>query len=272
MQAATDFPRDFPKDFHDECASIAAILNDKPAANFAQKTLFKSWTVGDIIKHLHLWNIAADLSLMEPDAFQAFVVKVMTAMSQGQTHQQLHNNFFEGQSDQQVFEAWKADYPRIATNFAKANPNERVKWVGPDMSVQSCIIARQMEHWAHAQAIFDVFGLDRQNTDRLKNVAHIGVTTYSWSFKVRGLTPPLPKPYIKLTAPNGEIWEWNDPQPDNHITGKAEDFCQTVTLCRNIADTDLNCIGETAAKWMAIAQCFAGGAEEPPAKGERFKV
>jgi len=30
--------------------------------------------------------------------------------------------------------------------------------------------------------------------------------------------------------------------------------------------------GETARKWMEIAQCFAGGAETPPAKGVRQKA
>jgi len=59
------------------------------------------------------------------------------------------------------------------------------------MSVRSCIIARQMETWAHAQAIFDVLGQTRTDADRLKNVAHIGVTTYSWSFKAaQALYPP----------------------------------------------------------------------------------
>ena len=129
-----------------------------------------------------------------------------------------------------------------------------------------------MEHWSHAQAIFDVLGLDRQNGDRLKNVVHIGVTTYSWSFRVRGLEPILPKPYIRLTAPSGVIWEWNNPQDDNKVEGRAEGFAQVVTQCRNIADTSLVTTGEAAKKWMQIAQCFAGGAETPPPKGYRRKA
>ncbi len=264
MQAATYF--------REECDSIAAILKDKSEADFETQTLFKTWTVGDIIKHLHLWNIAANLSLTDAAGFQAFVVKIMSAMSQGKTHQQLQADYFHGQSNLDIFAKWKADYSRIAENFTQANPDALVKWVGPDMSVRSCIIARQMEHWAHAQAIFDVFGIERVNTDRLKNVAHIGVTTYSWSFKVRDLAPPLPKPYVRLTAPSGAIWEWNDTQDDNQVSGPAEAFCQTVTQCRNIADTDLKTIGQTAEKWMSIAQCFAGQAEEPPTKGMRYRA
>lgn len=263
--------RDYSADFREECDSIAEILQGLSEAELATETLFKQWTIGDIIKHLHLWNIAAHLSLTKPEEFQAFVVKVMSAMSQGQNHQALQNNYFAGQSNKTVFEKWKAFYPDVAARFSEADPETRVKWMGPDMSARSCIIARQMEHWAHAQAIFDVLGLERQNSDRLKNVAHIGVTTYSWSFKVRGLTPPLPKPFIQLTAPSGAIWEWNDPQEGNAIKGDAVSFCQVVTQCRNIADTDLTLIGETAQLWMNIAQCFAGQAETPPVKGVRFR-
>jgi uncharacterized protein (TIGR03084 family) len=153
-----------------------------------------------------------------------------------------------------------------------ANPQKRVKWGGPDMSVKSCIIARQMETWAHSQAIFDILGMDRVNTDSLKNVAHIGVTTYSWSFRVKKLTPPNPKPYVRLTSPSGKIWEWNEPQNNNKITGLAEEFSQVVTQCRNIKDTNLKCYGHTASTWMTIAQCFAGVSEVPPAKGSRNKI
>lgn len=61
------------------------------------------------------------------------------------------------------------------------------------------------------------------------------------------------------------------PQTDNKVEGTAEHFCQVVTQCRNIADTQLTCTGDTAKQWMKIAQCFAGGAETPPAKGTRRK-
>ncbi len=259
-------------DFKAECDSIAAILDGKSEADFQTETLFKSWTVNEIVGHLHLWNIAADLTLTKPDEFITFVTKAMGGIMKGQTHPELQAEFFSGQSGLEIYQAWKDYYPAMAERFAAADPEARVKWAGPDMSVKSCIIARQMEHWAHAQAIFDVFGLDRVNEDRLKNVAHIGVTTYSWSFKVRQMEPPKPKPYIRLTAPSGAIWEWNEPQDDNRVEGSATEFSQVVTQCRNVEDTDLTTIGDAATSWMKIAQCFAGGAETPPPAGTRHKA
>lgn len=256
-------------DFKAECDSIAALLEDKSEREFQNVTLFKGWSVDDIIGHLHLWNIAADQSINDPDAFMNFLTQILTAMGTGKSHVQTQNDYFGDLKGRARFEAWRAYYPDMAQRVASQNPERRVKWAGPDMSVRSCIIARQMEHWAHAQAIFDRFDTTRTHTARLKNVAHIGVTTYSWSFKVKRRDPLLPKPYVRLIGPDGEIWEWNAPQDDNKVEGTAEEFCQIVTQCRNVEDTHIRATGEAAATWMRIAQCFAGGAQTPPAKGLR---
>jgi uncharacterized protein (TIGR03084 family) len=145
----------------------------------------------------------------------------------------------------------------------------RVKWAGPDMSARSSISARLMETWSHAQAIYDLLGVVRKDTDRIKNIVIMGVNTFGWTFINRGEEVPEDMPYLKLTAPSGEIWEWNDPDPANSIEGTASDFCQVVTQCRNIGDTSLKVTGDTATTWMAKAQCFAGPPETPPAAGSR---
>ena len=114
-----------------------------------------------------------------------------------------------------------------------------------------------------------MFGQTRTNTARLKNVAVIGVRTYGWTFANRGLDVPGPPPYVRLTAPDGDIWEFNDVDETNRVEGDAAEFCHVVTQGRNIADVNLTVVGEPATKWMEIAQCFAGPPEDPPAPGSR---
>lgn len=259
-------------DFLEECTALDALLSDLSDADFDRETGFKSWTIGEIVEHLHLFNIAADSSLAGESAFTDFCARILPDMAKG--HRALQRAWFGETKPSETYQAWRDLYPQMCGRFTVANPEARVKWFGPDMSVRSCIIARQMEHWAHAQAIYDVLGVNRENGDRLKNVAHIGVTTYSWSFRVNGLEPPKPKPYTRLTAPSGAIWEWNDKQADNRIDGSAESFCQIVTQCRNFgdADIDLTTTGETAEQWMRIAQCFAGPPETPPKVGTRSRA
>ena len=262
-------------DFKAESDAIAAILTGLSDEDYNTPTQFKSWTIYDILAHLHLWNMAADWTLNDPTKFAALMGEVIKVFQGGKTHQDLQREWCVKQGldmGTKLYPAWVEGYQNLADKYSVADPDKRVKWGGPDMSVRSCIIARQMESWAHAQAIFDVLGKTRIDADRLKNVAHIGVTTYSWSFKVNGQAPMLPKPYVRLTAPSGAIWKWNEPQDDNKVEGSATEFCQVVTQCRNIADTSLTPIGEAASTWMTIAQCFAGSPETPPAPNTRYKV
>ena len=83
------------------------------------------------------------------------------------------------------------------------------------------------------------------------------------------MDPPGAAPYVKLTSPSGEVWTFNEPNNDNYVEGDAAEFCHVVTQGRNIADVNLNVVGEPARQWMAIAQCFAGPPENPPAPDTR---
>ena len=119
------------------------------------------------------------------------------------------------------------------------------------------------------QEIYDLLGVRRENTDRIRNIAHLGVSTFGWTFVNRKEAVPEPVPYVRLIAPSGAIWEWGSPSDDERVDGAAEEFCQVVCQTRNIADTKLQATGTVAAQWMAVAQCFAGPPEDPPLPGSR---
>ena len=129
-----------------------------------------------------------------------------------------------------------------------------------------------METWAHAQELYDSLGVDRVNQDRIKNIVVIGNNTFKWSYTVNKKSIPSETPFLKLIAPSGDIWEFNNPENENRIEGQAEEFCQVVTQVRNIKDVNLDLIGDISKEWMSFAQCFAGGAETPPSPGTRKKV
>jgi len=263
-------------DFREECDALAALLDGRDAATLSTVTQFKGWTIEDVIAHLHVWNVAALMTLESREKFQAFFAFVMQCMGAGDGHPEMQrawlDQFAGGLKGAALLAEWRNFYPKLADAYGRADPETRVAWAGPDMSVAAKMVARQMECWAHGQEIFDVLGAERNDGDRLRNIADLGVRTYSWTFRNRGTEPPAPKPHVRLTAPSGAIWEWNDPQADNYVAGDASAFCQVVTQTRNIADTDLEVVGDNATAWMAIAQCFAGAPETPPEKGARFKA
>ncbi|MEQ3669504.1 TIGR03084 family metal-binding protein [Pseudophaeobacter sp.] len=260
------------EDFRAESQALAAALQDLPEADLHRVTLFKEWTIDHVLGHLHLFNVAAETSLQGEAAFATFIGPIVKNMQAGMSILQCQFPWLDGLSGRALFEAWQAGAESCADAFAQADPKARVKWVGPEMSALSSITARQMETWAHGQEVFDLLGVERQEQDRIRNIAHLGVSTYGWTFLNRKEPVPEPAPFVELTGPSGAVWTWNDPQQDNVVRGSAVEFAQVVTQVRNIADTGLETQGGTAARWMAIAQCFAGPAETPPAKGARHKA
>jgi uncharacterized protein (TIGR03084 family) len=257
-------------DYRLECDALYEVLRTANASAWNKPTLFKSWTFADVLGHLHLFDRAALVTLESPDAFGKFTAGIRDARVRGHTLTAYTRDWLGGASNGELLERWYAFSRELAETYARLDPSRRVTWGGLAMSVRSCISARQMETWAHGQAVFDALGRERVETDRLKNVAVIGVNTFGWTFTNRKLEVPGPAPYVKLTSPSGALWEWNAPSESQRIEGSALDFCRVVAQTRNVADTRLHVVGPIAKAWMAIAQCFAGPPEDPPAPGSRF--
>jgi len=257
-------------DFRDESEALYKLLEPIDEARFDEPTQFKGWTINHVLGHLHVFNWAADLSLTDEPAFVDLTKEMMGGVEGGM--RAFEESKLEGASGKTLLNKWRDYYQEMTERFAEADPKARLKWFGPDMSVRSSITARLMETWAHGQEAYDTLGVERQNADTIKNVAVIGMNTFGWTFVNRKLEVPTEVPYVKLNAPSGDIWEWNDPASENRIEGDATEFCQVVTQVRNIADTKLKVTGDIATKWMSFAQCFAGPPEDPPAPGTRFTV
>jgi uncharacterized protein (TIGR03084 family) len=137
------------------------------------------------------------------------------------------------------------------------------------MSARSKVTARIMETWAHGQDVADTLGIRREPTDRLRHVAHIGVTTFGWSHVNRGLEVPDTPVRVELTGPSGDLWTWGPEDAAQSVRGPAEDFCLVVVQRRHVEDTSLAVSGDVARNWMLIAQAFAGPPVTGPGPGER---
>lgn len=260
------------QDFRDECGSLFGVLEPLDDSVFETETQFKNWTLHEIVAHLHIFNWAADASIHTPEEFDHLMAEMRAKMAGGQNLREYTDDWLGGKRNRAVLELWRDFYPGMCDRLVGIDPKKRVKWAGPPMSVRSSITARQMETWAHGQEVWDALGLDRVDGDRIKNVAFLGMNTFGWTYSVRGLEVPSEVPYVRLTAPSGARWEWNDPALENRVQGSATEFCQVVTQVRNIADTGLQTTGPIATEWMAMAQCFAGPPETPPAPGTRYKL
>lgn len=257
-------------DFKNESNSLYKILKNIKDDSFRKETQFKSWTINDVLYHLHVWNNAALLSLKNESKFGEFLQDFISAIQSGISPRDYEKNLSENIDGQELLLLWKKTYEMVSDEFSISNPKKRVKWAGPDMSARSSITARLMETWAHGQEIYDQLGLNRVEDDRIKNIVVIGMNTFGWTFRNRNLVVPEKMPRLFLLSPSKIKWEWNQDNKENSIIGNASEFCQVVTQVRNINDTSLKVTGNIAKKWMSIAQCFAGPPEDPPKAGTRY--
>ena len=256
-------------DLRAEADELHAFLKTLGEGDWGRPTPFLSWTTWDVVAHLHFFDRVSLLALTDVEAFAARRKRVIEDFAAGingaeQTRQELG-----ALGPAELLDRWHETCYEMAGQLGSSDPKRRLPWFGPDMGVRMFTTARYMETWAHGQEVYDLLRVPRTHTDRIKNIAVIGMKTFGWTFVNRGLEPPSAKPYVCLVAPSGEIWEWNELSESESIRGDAVDFCRVVTQGRNIADTALEVVGEIATHWMSIAQCFAGGPVDPPKRGER---
>ena len=250
-----------------ECRELDAFVSTLPDEDWMKVTAFFDWTVRDEILHLHQVDRFGLVSLGGADDFRALLADVRAKQADGMELSAQVRDEFAGASNAEVLETWRAGYERIAAELLAAPDGFRVTWFGPEMAVLSFATARLMEVWAHGQDIYDLFGHKREPAARVRHICDLGVRTFGWSFRNRGLDVP-PRPAIKLTGPGDESWEWSG-ESDEVITGPALDFAMVVTQRRPVEDTELIASGETSASFLKIAQCFAGAPQERAAPGSR---
>ncbi|MGA1371459.1 MAG: TIGR03084 family metal-binding protein [Pseudomonadales bacterium] len=253
-------------DLRAEGAELAAKLADLNTAEWSLRTTFKQWTVWDVVAHLHLSDHMGITSLQGEAPFRA----LMHSMRDARVPMAAFARRWLGDiSGPELLSRWQLLLQDLCDQLAATDPAQRLPWAGPSMKPRMFTTARQMETWAHGWEIWDLFGGDRPASDRLYNVATIGVRTFGWTFANRGVEPPGQPPRVELIAPSGARWIWNEGQLEDSVQGSAVEFCQVVTQVRNIADTALVVNGAVAQQWMAIAQCFAGPPADPPLPGTR---
>ncbi len=243
-----------------ESADLVAILAPAAPAQWELPTPAAGWAVRDQVSHLAYFDETAVVSAIDPERFTR---EAAAMMSLGDDFTESVARAHRG-DDPAGLLAWfqraRAEYLRV---FAGLDPALRLPWYGPPMSAASSVTARLMETWAHGQDIADAVGVSRAPTVRLRHVAHLGVVTREFAFRLRGLPVPEGPVRVELAAPDGSVWTWGPPDAPDRVAADALDFCLLVTQRRHRSDVRVQAHGEGAEAWLAIAQAFAG----PPGPG-----
>jgi uncharacterized protein (TIGR03084 family) len=252
----------------DQLRAAVVGLDPGDTAGWTVPVPAEGWTIATTIAHL-LWTdevavLATDADT--PEGKEAWDEVVLKAIADpfGFVDEAAHE--LAGLPPADLLARWDAGRVALTGALRSVPDGKKIPWFGPPMSPTSMATARFMETWAHALDVYDAListgaiGTRPAITDRIKQVAHLGVRTRNYSFAHHQLEPPAGEFRVELTAPSGELWVWGPEDATQSVTGSASDFCQLVTQRIHRDDTDLVAAGADAEKWLRIAQAFAGPA------------
>ena len=249
-------------DLAKEQIELDAIVADLDETAWNTQTPAEEWTIKDQIRHLAYYEERARLAASDPEVFKRWLADMLQDLDRFSKHIEETGKDL---STKETLIWWREERRALLEILAPMDRKHRLHWYGPAMSAMSFATARLMETWAHGQDVVDALGITRKPTDRLRHIAHLGVSTFGWSYVNRQMDVPDTTVRVELRAPSGDLWVWGPPEAKNRVKGSAEDFCLVVVQRCHYADTNLNINGETAKQWMSIAQAFAG----PPEQGRK---
>lgn len=244
-----------------EHEALEALVLDADEATMDLPTPSPGWRVRDQIAHLAFFDGATRMAVSDPAGFDE---ERTLALADPDTYGQRAISAGDGLSASELLNWWRSERRELLELLRGRDPKSRVPWYGPSMSAASKVTARIMETWAHGQDVADALGRQREPSDRLRHVAHVGVGARAFSYVNRGMDVPNEPIYVELTAPSGARWTWGEAGRDQ-VRGPALDFCLLITQRRHRDDVELEVEGDLAEEWIQIGQAFAG----PPGEGRR---
>ena len=238
-----------------EQQELDAVVANLDEDGWETMTPAKGWDIKEQIRHLAYYENRAKLAASKPEDFKQWFDEMLQDPS---TMTRLAETTGKELTAGETLKWWREERRALLEILAKMDRRKRLQWYGPDLSAMSFATARLMETWAHGQDIVDALVIKRRPTDRLRHIAHLGVSTFGWSYVNRNMEVPDTSVRVELTGPSGDMWSWGPAEARDMVKGLAEDFCLVVIQRRHVADTDLIIKGETAKQWMSIAQAYAG--------------
>jgi len=222
----------------------------------------EGWTIAHQIGHLASSDRFAVLAATDPAAFESQRAAVA--------------GDFDGATDSAAADAvvlppgdlltdWRESRAAVLAALAAVPDGQKVPWLVAPVSAATLASTRLMELVGHGQDVRDALGVTWTPTDRIAQLARLGVRTRDFAYLARGLQPPAREFRVELTAPSGEQWAFGPPDAAQRVTGPAADFCLLVTRRRHRADLRLRAEGADAHAWLDFAQAYAG----PPSPGRQ---
>lgn len=249
-------------------AALDEAVTSLPPRRWLRPTPARGWSIANQIGHL-VWGDGMALQAIRRDpAFARFAHQVASDAVNGYVDRAAKER--ATMPVPLLLETWRSGREELWAVLEVADPATRIEWLGPPVLPRTLVAARTVETWAHGLDVFDALARPMPETPGLATVVRMGVRTRETSFRARRIEVPDAPVRVELDLPDGARMAFGPEDARERVTGDAWGFAAVVTQRRNVADVELRVVGEGAARWMRIAQAFAGAPTNGPRPGERL--
>lgn len=247
------------EDLQAESLQIDSLVADIEPDRWDTATPAPGWTVAHQVAHLTFVFGIAGLAVEDPDTFTAMTSTVgerggLDAVVNADAEQRI------AAGPAGLLEQWQEVRDKTVAAFRVARPDRPVPWLVNPLPPAVLASAGMMELFAHGQDIADALPRPLLRGRALRHLVTFGVRTWDFGYEARGIEPPAEEFHFSVTGPDGELWEFGDPDATQRIRAGAEDFCLLVTRRRHPEDLAVTATGGSAQQWLHIAQAYRGPA------------
>ncbi len=160
---------------------LDGLIADLGSADWRRDTPAPGWPISHQISHLTWTDEASLLAIENPDAFAG---RVSAALADPAGFVDAGAAELALVPQAELLDRWRTGRRRLVEALAAVPAGAKIAWFGPPMGAVSMATARIMETWAHGEDVADALDVTRTPTDRLRNIAHLGVRTRDFAFAV----------------------------------------------------------------------------------------
>ena len=161
-------------DLEAETAALTAVVDDLTEEQWRAPTVAEGWDSHETILYLGAADRFAHLTLTDPASFAVEHHR----LSAGEVSLNgLIGPEVPALSGRDLWQWFVALRGEMIDALRRLGPKDRIAWIGPEIGAKSMATGRLMERWTHSHDLADTFGLDCPQTDRFRDIAHLGVVT-----------------------------------------------------------------------------------------------
>jgi uncharacterized protein (TIGR03084 family) len=166
-------------DLEAETAALKAVVGELTEEQWRAPTVAEGWDSHETVLHLGAADLIAHLTLTDRPSFQT----AMGKLSSGDASlNQLAGQDVSALSGRELWQWFLLGRQAMIDALRLLGPKDRIAWIGPEIGARSMATGRLMETWTHSHDLADTFGVAYPQTDRLRNIAHLGVVTRDFSY------------------------------------------------------------------------------------------